>query len=92
MPAPWPDWRESGRKIIERGQEALKKQIVLILAWHRLFASETVSAMALRSIITKNPKGEWNWNPSSRVCGSNSAQKLFSLAVVYPYTLWLPIG
>jgi uncharacterized damage-inducible protein DinB len=25
MPAPWPDWRESGRKIIERGQAALRK-------------------------------------------------------------------
>jgi hypothetical protein len=25
MSAPWPDWRESGRKIIERGQAALRK-------------------------------------------------------------------
>jgi hypothetical protein len=25
MSAPWPDWRESGRKIIERGQVALRK-------------------------------------------------------------------
>lgn len=25
MPAPWPDWRESGRKIIEHGQAALTK-------------------------------------------------------------------
>jgi len=25
MPAPWPDWRESGRKIIERGQTVFKQ-------------------------------------------------------------------
>jgi hypothetical protein len=28
MPAPWPDWRESGKKIIERGQAPINESPV----------------------------------------------------------------